>query len=328
MGLKSSLPDSWSALTWSELISVWDVKQRYAANPDVARAAALLALLGCEVSQGRFLKTDMHSGEPVYLLREHNAQQVTVTPRQLSWMAKKALPWLDYPYGDPGEKEVRNEKNIIVKERREPVRGYVSKVMNDAMVLPKETLTVGRRHFMLPQPACSNITWQQYRTLQTISPQLFREGVSLEEALGLQAQFLAHILTPRSLALLDTTGGSIRFRLHYEYKYNFERADKLAGWLMKRDIGTLFHICFQVYQTALSYYAATYPLLFGDSGSSDTVKDVLAGEVGTINAVMKYAGYTDQQQVYDANLPFVLDTLNSMSREAKEVEKMNQKIKK
>ena len=49
---------------------------------------------------------------------------------------------------------------------------------------------------------------------------------------------------------------------------------------------------------------------------------------GTLNAVMKYQGYSDPQQVYDANLPIILDTLNTMAKEAKEIEKMNSKIKK
>ena len=58
------------------------------------------------------------------------------------------------------------------------------------------------------------------------------------------------------------------------------------------------------------------------------MRDALQDEVGTINTVMKYAGYSEQQQVYDSNLPFVLDILNTMAKEAKEIEKMNARIKK
>jgi hypothetical protein len=42
---------------------------------------------------------------------------------------------------------------------------------------------------------------------------------------------------------------------------------------------------------------------------------------------MKYAGYAEQQQVYDSNLPFVLDILNTMTKEAKDIEEMNAKYK-
>ena len=40
----------------------------------------------------------------------------------------------------------------------------------------------------------------------------------------------------------------------------------------------------------------------------------------SLNTIMKYAGYAEQQQVYDSNLPFVLDILNTMTKEAKELE--------
>ena len=89
----------------------------------------------------------------------------------------------------------------------------------------------------------------------------------------------------------------------------------------------LFHICFQTYQTALTYYAEAYPLLFSDGGKRDPMRDALQGEVGTINTIMKYAGYAEQQQVYDSNLPFVLDILNTMTKEAKDIEQMNARIK-
>ena len=55
--------------------------------------------------------------------------------------------------------------------------------------------------------------------------------------------------------------------------------------------------------------------------------DALQGEVGTVNTIMKYAGYAEQQQVYDSNLPFIFDILNTMTKEAKEIEEMNAKYK-
>ena len=90
----------------------------------------------------------------------------------------------------------------------------------------------------------------------------------------------------------------------------------------------MFHICFQIYHTSVLYYEKAYPLLFQDGGKNDPMRDALQGEVGTINTIMKYAGYAEQQQVYDSNLPFVLDILNTMTKEAKEIEAMNAKIKK
>lgn len=319
------LPQSWSELSWQQLTECWQVKQRYGGNADVARVAAMLVLLGCEVCLGA---TDIsaHTGETLYRLKDKDGIFWTVTAREASQMAKATLPWFDYPYGDPGEPAVKDDKGKEVKPPRDPHRGYVSG-MRDALILPKDTIKVGRKVFSLPQVACNNLTWQQYRSLQAVAPQLFSEGLDDQQAAGLQAQFLAHCLVPRSLALLDTTGGSVRFRLHYEFSYNATQAEGLVGFWRKHSEGTLFHICFQCYQTALTYYAATYPLLFS-GGEKDSVRDALQGEVGTINTIMKYAGYAEQQQVYDSNLPFVLDILNTMTKEAKEIERMNAKVKK
>lgn len=346
------LPGSWSALTWQQLCQMWSVKQRYGGNADVAGAAALLALAlgdGCRVSR---YKCDERTGEQLYILKPETGdspmkpETYVLTARELSHIARQALRWFDYPYGDPGEKEQTDDQGNVVRKGRDARRGYVSG-MRDAMILPEDTVAVGRMRFSLPQAACNNLTWQQYRSLQVIAPQLFTDGIGEEDALRLQAQFLAHVLTPRSVALLDTAGGSIRLRPHYEYRYNSEQAEGLVRFWEKRLVSsfkvqvsskarrskpetsasTLFHICFQTYQTALAYYAASYPLLFEGSGKNDPLRDALTGEVGTVNTIMKYAGYAEQQQVYDSNLPFVLDILNTMTKEAKEIEKMNSKIK-
>lgn len=325
------LPKSWSDLTWQQLTDCWQVKMRYGGNADVARVSAMLALLGLE--DVRSLDRENNTGEMLYGLRGKDGSLWTVTARELSQMAKRSLPWFDYPYGDPGEPVVKDERGMVIKEARPPVRGYVGP-MRDALALPVETIRVGRRTFALPQVACNNLSWQQYRSLQATAPQLFAEGASEETVLGLQAQFLAHCLVPRSIAILDTTGGSIRIRPHYEYRYNAEQADGLVEWWKKKLSGgdtaiqSIFHICFQTYQTALLYYSLAYPMLFNGGGKDDQMRDALQGEVGTVNTVMKYAGYAEQQQVYDSNLPFVLDILNTMTKEAKEIEKMNSKIKK
>lgn len=330
-----ALPSSWSSLTWEQLKLCWRVKIHYGGNTDAARVAALLALLGLSVERGCG-EISKDTGEKQYRLRDKGKGRWTTTAREISYLAKQAIPWFDYPYGDPGVKEQRDDKGKLVREGRDAVPGYVSP-MRDAMMLPQEELRIRTtrlgtgRWFQLPQVACNNLTWQQYRALQTITPQLFTQGISEAEASGLRASFLSNCLLPRTLAVMENTGGSIRIRLHYEYAYSPTAADGLARWFRKKmtaggEAEVLFHICFQVYQTALSYYASAYPLLFG-SGGDDQVKDALQGEVGTINTIMKYAGYSEQQQVYDSNLPFVLDILNTMAKEAKELENIKSKSK-
>lgn len=322
-------PGSWSALSWQQLTGCWLTKMRYGGNADVARAAALLSLLRLNVMNGS--TTRSVTGEAVYTLEDADGNPWQATPREISQMAAKAIPWFDWPYGDPGEKAERDGNGKVKKEARDAVSGYVSP-MRDAMILPEETVTVGRRRFSLPQVACSNLKWQQYRSLQGIVPQLFQENLPDEAAADLRAQFLAHCLVPRSMAVLDTAGGSVRLHPHWEYRYDMDRADLMTGWWRKRltsaTVQALFHICLQVYQTSMTYYAAAFPLLFDGSGAKDQMRDALQGEVGTVNAIMKYAGYSEQLQVYGSDLPFVLDILNTMSKEAKQIEAMNAKIRK
>lgn len=317
------IPQSWSELSWQQLTDCWQVKMRYGGNADVARAAALLAICGCTVCSGT-ATLDPQTGEPIYLLRYRDGQLLSTNPRQLSHLARQTMPWFDFPYGDPGEPPVKDEKGKVLKEGREPIAGYVGP-MRDALQLPEETVIVGGHVFALPQVACNNLTWQQYRSLQALEPQLFQDGLSDDEVLSLQAQFMAHVTVPES----ETANTDDAFRPPHTFHYDADRAETaVAFWRIQLpDAPTLFHICFQVFHTALQYYGRAYPLLFTGDSKSQEFRDALQGEVGTVNTVMKYAGYAEQQQVYDSNLPFVLDILNTMTKEAKEIEKMNAKIK-
>lgn len=333
-----ALPQSWSALTWQQLCDVWTAKMRYGGNPDVAAVAALLALTGLtpvaetcptEATGAASGSLDALTGERLYLLADGDGRQYTATPRLLAHIARQALPWLQYPYGDQGDREERDDEGKVVRERREGHPGYVNPATDwrDAMALPQETVAVAGITFALPQVAMNNLTWHQYRALQAIVPMVFQEGTSDDDALSMQAQFLAYSMTPEAVS----GSGADPFAPRHRFKYDADRAEQTVDfWREQLAQGSpLFHICFQVYQTAMqNYYPSVYPLLFGGSSSkSDPLHTALSGEVDTINAVMKYQGYNDPQQVYDANLPIVFGTLNTMTKEAKEIEKMNQKIK-
>lgn len=326
----SLLPSSWSSLTWQQLSDMWTVKLRYSEVPDAALCKALLNLLGLTVTGHG--EEDGMSGETTYLFRDGGGQMWAATPREIAYYAKEALVWFEYPYGDCGQSEKKDENGNVIQKRRDPHIGFVGN-LRDALSLPVETVAIRGKVFALPQVACNNLTWQQYRALQAIAPQLWHDGIGDVEIVDLQAQFMANILVPRSVALLDKSGDTVRLRPHFTFKYNVDQADKLITyWKRKLQRGSikivvLFHICHQAWQTALLYYSRAYPLLFAETGKDDTMKDALQGEVGTINTIMKYAGYAEQQQVYDSNLPFVLDILNTMTKEAKDIEDMNAKYK-
>jgi hypothetical protein len=319
---------------------------RYGGNVDVARAAGLLAVItadqgGYTVSRG---DADPRTGEQQYVLSTPLPQQGgtggwVFTARELAHLAREAMPWFDWPYGDQGDKEERDEQGKVIRERREGHPGYVhpnQQDWRDAMVLTEETVEVAGVTFALPQGACSNITWHQYRSLQAIAPQLWQDGLTDDEARSLRAQFLAYILVPA----LPTEETGDRFHKRPTFRYDAERAEaSVQFWenqlrgeghqpsAISHQPSLLFHICFQVWQTAVAnFYPSVFPLLFG-GGKSDPLHTALTGETDTINAVMKYQGYSSPEQVYNTELPIILGTLNTMSKEAKEIEKMNAKIK-
>jgi len=353
-----AVPQSWSELSWPQLCGCWQAKMHYGGNADVARAAALLAVCGLTVV-GRE-PADSRTGENIYRLKDQDGRLWTVTARELAHLARETMPWFDFPYGDQGDKEERDEQGKAIRERREGHPGYVhpnQQDWRDAMVLQEETVEVAGVTFALPQGACSNITWHQFRSLQAIAPQLWQDGLTDDEARMLRAQFLAYILVPA----LPTEETGDRFHTKPSFRYDAERAEaSVQFWenqlrvessdltdegratahqpipadatahqpsAISHQPSTLFHICFQVWQTAVAnFYPSVFPLLFG-GGKSDPLHTALTGETDTINAVMKYQGYSSPEQVYATELPIILGTLNTMSKEAKEIEKMNAKIK-
>jgi len=318
-----AVPQTWSELSWQQLCGCWQAKMRYGGNTDVARAAGLLAVCGLTVV-GRE-PADTRTGESIYRLKDRDGRLWTVTARELAHLARETMPWFDWPYGDQGDKEERDEQGKVIRERREGHPGYVHQNQQDwrdAMVLTEETVEVAGVTFALPQGACSNITWHQYRSLQAIAPQLWQDGLTDDEARSLHAQFLAYILVPA----LPTEETADRFHTRPTFRYDAERAEaSVAFWeeqLNGADAPVLFHICFQVWQTAVAnFYPSVFPLLFG-GGKSDPLHTALTGETDTINAVMKYQGYSSPEQVYNTELPIILGTLNTMSKEAKEIEKI------
>ena len=394
------LPSSWAALTWQQLCDCWQAKLRYGGNADVARCAALLALCSCQVCRDSIAAPahDPQTGEPLYHLKDSDGRLWTTTPRQLAHLARQ-LKWFDFPYGDQGEPEEKDEQGQVTKEGREAVFGYVNPDWRDAMELPEQEVVVtGRRlsslsqweamseeernqpvidewnamsreqraaiisrlcpdkdekelrrmarhdwkhtdeqlrqqilhsslftlHFALPERACTNVTWHQYRALQSITQQLFQEGIADDAATELQAQFLAYILLPEQPAQTATD----RFARRHTFRYDADRAEQTVPFWRSLLTGpdtpaaVLYALCFQTYHTALRYYEKVFPLLYQSSGKTDPLHDALTGEVDTINCVMKYQGYSSPEQVYNTELPIVLSVLNTITKEAKEIEKI------
>ena len=175
-------------------------------------------------------------------------------------------------------------------------------------------------------------------------------------SLNSQSLFLAHILTP--ISGHDTHNNPI-------YEYSSRHADALAERFAREapllsseregvdDIPnnrkngktssqqstssrtfhfslftihySLFPILYQLFQSSLLQYQTMFPHVFSSSGGKGGADNPIVSELGTLNAVMKYQGYTTQQEVYDTNALFVFKIIDSMTREAKEMEKANKR---
>ena len=109
----------------------------------MARVSACLSLLDITVSRKSAISEN--TGEDVYTLVGKDGLICYVTARELAHMAKQSLKWFDFPYGDPGEPAEKNEKGKVVKEAREPVRGYVGP-MRDALILPCDSPYVTKKY--------------------------------------------------------------------------------------------------------------------------------------------------------------------------------------
>lgn len=89
---------------------------------------------------------------------------------------------------------------------------------------------------------------------------------------------------------------------------------------IETNVLTLFRMLYQQVQSSLRVYHKKFPDMFSES-KGDGNGDTFVAELGTVNSVMKYAGFTKAQDVYDENAVFIFKWLDTMSHEAKEMNK-------
>ena len=208
--------------------------------------------------------------------------------------------------------------------------------------LPFEYFSIGRKKYKAPDPMMVNLTYEQYGNAQRcliaywessrIIESLRKNGATLnaikhaqDEALQARAGFLAHIYTAPALRLLDQRNKMTRLSLDVVYNYCSEEAEKQVRKFKTAPLW-LFSVTYQLFQSCQALYKKDFPFLFKEYSDSDG-KSALVMEVGTINAVQKYAGFSDPQSVYDQNSIFIFKFLDSMAEEAKQIEDMNKKMK-
>ena len=208
--------------------------------------------------------------------------------------------------------------------------------------LPFSHVRVGMTRYKAPDPLMVNLTYEQYGNAQRcliaywetsrMVESLKKNGATLEavkhaqeEALQARAGFLAHMYVEPGWQLLDQRNQMTRISIKRVYNYCSVAAEERVE-VFKSAPSWLFAVTYQLFQSCQAQYKKDFPFLFKEYSDTDG-KSALVMEVGTINAVQKYAGFTNAQSVYDQNSMFIFKFLDSMAEEAKQIEDMNRKMK-
>ena len=217
--------------------------------------------------------------------------------------------------------------------------------------LPEEYIIIGGTRYKLPEPLLGNLSYEQFNNCQhamvdfwhiidrqsrahksssagtsaspsaSALPSLFCEGLDAPVS-----RFIAHILTPPSVRYYDTERGKGR-GMEIEYNYDSRRADRIAETILPLVSPALFPVLYQLFQSSLSSFSALFPYVFTENSKKGADVNPLVSELGTLNAVMKYQGYTAQQEVYDTNALIIFKVIDTMTKEAKDMEKATKKAK-
>ncbi len=310
-----ALPKGWGSLSWEQLKRVWEIFTQARGSSTEYHVNVFAYLMGfAPYTEWK------HEGDNIII--KTRRRRVVMDLEDLEFFAFGQLKWLDDPY--------------------------------TLSALPKDVVKVRGQYYKLPSANLLNYTWQQYNNVQRIMMAIWNtekqlstllytqlpEGeeerkVAIAEAdmkvreaetrlKELQAQFLAHAMLASSYALTETKDRMTSLRPHRVYHYEVGLAESHAKRLREAP-EWLFWMVYQVVQSSLGFYSKQFPALFSTSGSGHRKRHELTAEVGTINAVMKYNGYHDQQDVYDSNAVFVFEILNTMTREAEEIKRMSAK---
>ena len=208
--------------------------------------------------------------------------------------------------------------------------------------LPFEYVIFRGRKYRAPEPLMINLTYEQYGNAQKylvnywelsrMVDSLRKNGATTEairhvehEALNARAGFLAHMYTPASLRILDQRHRGTRFAPRWVYNYDSDESERHLK-KFRTAPRWMFDVTYQLFQSCQQNYKKDFKFLFKEYEDGEG-KSALVMEIETINAVQKYAGYGNQQEVYDTNAVFIFGFLNNMAHEAQEIEKMNNRMK-
>lgn len=335
-----TLPDpplSWKELSWAQLVYISKTNRDMFDSEMAWKLNIWTYLTNLELCRQSYYQTDESNQQPIEETTDDAGTLQKYTDKIL-YGENNDTGTLICIFRRKGIKHKRERLGIEVKRLQTVISSQLSWIDDKFKLpsIPRKTIKINGRRYKLPDPLLSNLTYEQLQNAQrslenywqisrqaekhyeekTLTPERSKQFASRMKRC--REQFLAHLLTPRSMKLSLSTP-----ILKQVYEYDSIKADQDKN--MSKAPVWLFNICSQHFESCISTYQQTFPDLFSGGGSSEKKESPLLMEIGTINAVMKYAGYKSQQDVYDSNALFILKYLDTMTKEAKEIDRMNKK---
>lgn len=315
-----ALPKSWNHLSTRELEQVNLLMRRKqqlmnTTDPDIAdrhfKLKCFLLLTGLKLIK----RTAMDDkDEVIYLLRrrgiKHCMEKIPMRSWQVNQWIDSCLSFLDNP-----------QKRTVA---------------------PYTTIRLYGKKFKGPAGLLTNVTYRQYFSAQNllsgywntlklidalIEKNASRAAIAeqMKRVQEYQCKFLSTLFTPSYIEKETMKEGKTIKMNRRVWMYDQSQIEK-NSWRFRKASIRMFPVMLQFFQSVQLYYSYIFPDLF-TTGNGAKKGDVLQMEVDTVNAIMKYQGFKDYNEVYDSESVRILGVLNTMSKDAKQIEEMNRKMK-
>ena len=207
------------------------------------------------------------------------------------------------------------------------------------------TLRNGRLKLKGPANMMADVTFQQYLVAQNTLTSYWKALNSLEDMIkrkadrkqqkklmkrisALRCRFLATMFCPSVTETGEIREGRyMRTAKRKVWAFSMKQMDENARYFRKEE-KRIFPVMEHFFQSVQEAYSRLYPDLYTSSGKGKKVTNPIVQEVSMVNSIMKEQGFTSYDAVYDSEAIRILEIMDSMCRKAKEIEKMNQRMKK
>ncbi len=349
-------PCSWNECSWEQIIEIYKLIGEYGKQRAVRNLHIWLYLSNLVIAEGEGEISD--SGEVTYWLKYVSESKKHEDDEFFAVKADDLSLYLNGSHLTEEERKLagRSAAKIECKGVLDWVDELVgNKGQGGLTQLPINTITMGKKKWRLPSALITNITYEQYTNAQQLQQavwgltdqlkqeqeQIMNEIQSMQSNAneeGLQSSISESDIQRRFAELEPISKELQRYRAQLlshllvpaekGVEYKSEDAEERVDFFLKHadEHPYLLDILIQHLQSCLGVYKTQFPELFSGNGKgTDTIP--MINEVNTINAIMKWQGYQEQQKVFDSNAIFIFSILNSMTKEAKAIEEANAKIK-